>query len=52
MTVLTSSLAIIMRIEYTMPFQTIDPVNISVIGMENPIEAWKYDQLLSLIAQV
>jgi hypothetical protein len=35
-------LAKIMRIEYTIPFHKIEPVNISVIGIEKPIEAWKY----------
>jgi hypothetical protein len=40
-TKLTSPLAIIMRIEYTMPFQTTGPENISMIGIEKPIDAWK-----------
>jgi hypothetical protein len=40
MTELTKPFAIIISKEYMMPFQTIEPANIFVIGMEKPIEAW------------
>jgi hypothetical protein len=39
MTELTQPLAIIISKEYTIPFQRIDPTNMLVIGIENPIEA-------------
>jgi hypothetical protein len=38
---LTRPLAMVIKIEYMMPFQMIDPWNISVIGMEKPIDACK-----------
>lgn len=36
-----NSLPTIMRLVYTIPFQTMEPSNISVIGTEKPMEAFK-----------